>query len=177
LKNKKAARRLLRKERDGMVEKYVKIFYRRNLLATLLPAIFVFLPLFVVSLFYDVIDGDIWISFFPFPLAALLWCFAALYTVRFRKMIEEQESLYRISFCDNGAIHLETTLYLSEDWLIFAGSVALYKKHIRSVRAKSEIGRVGSSYKVTLRTVTGKKYVVWCLSHENVERIKKWKKI
>ena len=37
---------------------------------------------------------------------------------QFEKMIAEQESLYNTVFSDTDAEHLETTLYISRDWLI-----------------------------------------------------------
>ena len=91
-------------------------------------------------------------------------------------MINMQEQLYGVSFNDNNAVHLETTLYLSEDWLIWAGESAIYKYHIKSVRSKLVHGRSGSSNKVVITTVDNKKYVIWCLSYSNINKIRKWKK-
>jgi hypothetical protein len=71
-------------------------------------------------------------------------------------MINMQEQLYGVSFNDNNAVHLETTLYLSEDWLIWAGVSSMYKSHIKSVRSKLIHGRSGSSNKVVITTVDNK---------------------
>ena len=98
-----------------MVNKYIHIYNRRNCLLALFCAIIVFIPLFIVSLIYDVIPEDTLISFVPFVIAAICVAIASLYTIRFKKMINMQEQLYGVSFNDNNAVHLETTLYLSED--------------------------------------------------------------
>ena len=139
-------------------------------------AIIAFIPLFIVSLIYNVIPEDTLISFVPFVIAAICVGIASLYIVRFKKMIETQEQLYGVKFNDDNVIHLETTLYLSDDWLIWAGVSAVYKYHIKSVRSKLMHGRSGSSNKVVITTVDNKKYVIWCLSSSNINTIRKWKK-
>lgn len=157
-----------------MVEKYIKIYLKRNIVLALICAILVFIPLFIVSLVYDVLSYDLIIAFVPFPIALICVLISLLPIIRFRKMIMRQESLYDTVFSDTDANHLETTLYLSKDWLIWAGSSAIYKKHIQSIQHKIESGRVGSSNKVTITTVDNKRYVVWCLSATNIKKIELW---
>ena len=158
------------------MEKYIKIYYKRNAQLGCLCAFIAFLPLFIVSLFYDVIPEDTLISFIPFALVAICVAVASLYTIRFKKMIAEQEQRYHIQFQDDNVEHLETTLYLSDDWLIWAGSCAFYKKHITSISSIRRFGRAGSSNQVTIQTVDDKKYTVWCLSVSNVKKLKEWRK-
>lgn len=158
-----------------MVNKYIRIYHKRNISLALTCAIIVFVPLFVVSLFYDVVQEDILVSFVPFVLAAGYVAIASLFTIRFKKMIEEQEQLYKVKFQDTGVAHLETTLYLSKDWLIWAGSCAVYRKHVKSINSTLRHGRVGSSNEVSIKTVDNKQYTVWCISASNVKKIKKWK--
>ena len=90
-------------------------------------------------------------------------------------MIIEQEHIYNIEFQDTKAEHLETTLYLSDEWLIWAGSCAFYKKHIKSISSVRRLGRAGSSNQVTIKTIDDKKYTVWCLSASNVKKLKEWR--
>ena len=129
-----------------------------------------------MSLFYDVVPEDALISFVPFILAPLWVAVASLYTIRFKKLIAEQEKIYHIQFQDDNVEHLETTLYLSDDWLIWAGSCAFYKKHIKSISSVRRLGRAGSSNQVTINTIDGKKYTMWCLSASNVKKLKAWQK-
>ncbi len=157
------------------MKEYIKIYHKRNIKLAFLCAVIVFIPLFVVSLFYDVVPEDTVVSFVPFVLAALSVAVASLYTIRFKKMIKEQEQIYDIQFQDANAEHLETTLYLSDDWLIWAGSCAFYKKHIKSINSVRRYGRVGSSNQVTIKTIGNKKYTIWCLSASNIKKIREWK--
>lgn len=158
------------------MEKYIKIYHKRNVQLALICAIMIFLPLFIVSLFYDIVPEDTLISFIPFILATICVAVASLYTIRFKKMVAEQEQIYHIKFQDDNVEHLETTLYLSDDWLIWAGSCVFYKHHIKSIRSSHRFGRVGSSNQVTIKTNDDKKYTVWCLSTANVKKIKEWRK-
>ena len=160
-----------------MVEKYINIYKKRNYKLGIFCAIIVFIPLFVVSLIFDVISYDIAISFAPFLLSFLCVLFANLHTIRFRKMITWQENLYNIKFNDNNVEHLETTLYLSNDWLIWAGSSAFNKKHISSIKKRVERGKSGISNRIIVKTIDNKKYSIWCLSDENVKKIKEWQNI
>ncbi len=158
-----------------MINKYIHIYNRRNCLLALFCASIAFIPLFIVSLIYDVIPEDTLIAFAPFAIAAICVAIASLYTIYFKKMINMQEQLYGVQFNDNNVVHLETTLYLSEDWLIWAGISAIQKCHIKSIRSKLIYGRSGSSNKVVITTVDNKKYAIWCLSSSNINKIKKWK--
>ena len=158
------------------MEKYIKIYHKRNVQLALFGAILVFLPLFIVSLFYDIVPEDTLISFVPFILALICVAVASLYTIRFKKLIAEQEQIYHIQFQDNNVEHLETTLYLSDEWLIWAGSCAFYRLHIKSISSVLRFGRAGASNQVTIKTVDDKKYTVWCLSASNVKKLKEWRK-
>ena len=86
-----------------------------------------------------------------------------------------QEQQYGVQFDDYNVIHLETTLYLSENWLIRAGISSIYKNHIKSIHSKLVHSRSGSSNKVTIKTVDNKKYIIWCSSFSNINKIRKWK--
>ena len=158
-----------------MIGKYIRIYLKRNIQLAFVCATIVFVPLFVVSLFYTVVPEDTLVSFVPYVLAAAYIAVASLFTKRFKKMIHKQEQLYDVQFQDMDVEHLETTLYLSKDWLIWAGSCAMYKEHIKSISSALRHGRAGSSNEVVIRTVDNRQYTIWCLSSSNVKRIKKWK--
>ncbi|MBO5110760.1 MAG: hypothetical protein J6D21_08585 [Clostridia bacterium] len=158
-----------------MIDKYIRIYTKRNCLLALFCASIAFIPLFIVSLIYDVIPEDTLIAFAPFVFAAICVAIASLSTIRFKKMIKMQEQQYGVRFDDYNVIHLETTLYLSENWLIWAGISSIYKNHIKSIHSKLVHGRSGSSNKVTIKTVDNKKYIIWCLSSSNINKIRKWK--
>ena len=83
-----------------LVEKYIRIYMKRNLLTALFCAILCFVPLFIVSLIYDVLSYDLVVSFVPFFIALLFVAFSYLYTFRFRRMISEQEKTFSVVFDD-----------------------------------------------------------------------------
>lgn len=159
-----------------MPEKYIKFYHKRNVQLVFICASIIFLPLFITSLLYDVVPGDIWIALVPFYLAPMCVAVASLYTIRFKKLVATQEQAYHIQFQDHNVEHLETTLYLSDDWLIWAGSCAFYKQHIKAICSVRRFGRAGSSNQVTIQTMDDKKYTVWCLSASNVKKLKEWQK-
>lgn len=157
-----------------MVGKYIKLFIKRNILTALICSFLVFVPIFIVSLIFDVLSYDLFVAFIPFPIALVYVLISLLPIIRFKKMIIQQEVLYNVEFCDTDSINLETTLFLNKEWLICAGSCAIYKKHIHSVNYKKVTGRVGSSYNVTIHTNDNKHYSVWCLSLSSIKKIKDW---
>ena len=52
-----------------LISKYIKVYVKRNILLALFCSILVFIPLFIVSLIYDVLSYDIAVSFVPFAIA------------------------------------------------------------------------------------------------------------
>ena len=159
-----------------MVKKYNTIYHRRNIKLALICATIVFVPLFIESMVYDILPEDTFISFIPFVIAILCVGVASLFTIRFRRMIEAQEKRYNVQFQDNDVIHLENTLYLSKEWLISAGSCAIYKAHIQSIHSALRYSRAGSSNEIIIKTSDSRKYRIWCLSSSNVKKIKDWVK-
>ena len=157
-----------------LISKYIKVYVKRNILLALFCSILVFIPLFIVSLIYDVLSYDIAVSFVPFAIAIICFLISLIPTIQFRRMIAQQEEVYGVKFSDTGAVHLETTLFLSDNWLIWAGVSALYKGYITDVKSRIMSGSVGSSNRVELITADNKRYVVWCLNGNNLVKIKKW---
>ena len=89
-------------------------------------------------------------------------------------MIRRQERLYNIKFKDYYAVNLEKTVFLSQNWIIYAGRIAIYKKHIQAISSKYVIGKGPSFYKVIIKTVDNKKYTLKCYEQSNLVKIKNW---
>ena len=153
-----------------MMKKYIKIYHKQNVKVALFCAIIAFMPLFIASLCYEVIPEDILLSFVPFGLATICVAIASLYTIRFKKLIKTQEQIYNIEFQDTNAVSIGKTLYLSDKWLIWAGSGAFYKEHIKTISSV----RVRTSYKAVIQTVDDKKYSFWCTASD-IKKIRKWR--
>lgn len=158
--------------------KYIYIYHKRNVRVALLCALIAFFPLFIASLFYDVTPEDTLVSFTPFIMAAVCITVASLYTIRFKKLIKAQEKTYGIEFQDTNAVQIGKTLFLSDEWLIWAGSGAFYRKHIKTISSVRSQGRSSGSlsYKAVIKTADGKKYSFWCTASA-INKIRKWKKL
>ena len=124
----------------------------------------------------NVCPENIVILFLPFLLTMPFLFIASLYTISFKKMIKEQEQLYKIKFNDTDAVWLENVLYISKEWLIAAGTCAIYKPHLKSIKSIRHHGKYGTSYRVIFNTINGKKYKIWINSPSDIQRIRKWKK-
>ena len=159
------------------MNKYIFVYIKRNILFSLLFATIAFIPLFIVALNYDYVSEDIFASFVPFVIAALYVVIASLFTIRFKNLIKKQEKIYGIVFRDTNNQHLEGTIYLSNDWLIFAGVYAFYKRNIKAVTYILENGKGGPFYKVTIKTMDNKRYKIWCKNSNSIKRIKRWKTV
>ena len=157
-----------------MVEKYIRLYMRRNMLLCLGLAILCWVPFFIASVIADVLAYDIVFSFVPFPIAFVCVLVSYIPTFRFKRMIKEQEAYYHTEFTDRGVRRLENTLYLSDDWLIAAGTCALYKKHIQGVYEKYINTRSGGSHLVKITTVDDKLHSIWILSSPNIKKIQRW---
>ena len=157
-----------------MVEKYIRLYMRRNMLFGLGLAILCWVPLFIASVIADVLAYDIVLSFVPFPIAFVCVLISYIPTFRFKRMIKEQEVYYHTEFTDRGVRRLENRLYLSDDWLIAAGECALYKKYIRGMREKYITSRSGGSHLVKITSVDDKLHSIWILSSSNIKMIRQW---
>ena len=157
-----------------MVKKYCRIFTMRisvMALVFLIGLSGLFVPFFTS----DLDTEDTLLCLFPLYVSGTTFLVALLYPIRFRRMIKKQEELYGVSFNDDEVVLLEKMLFLSRDWLIAAGTCAVYKKHIRDVRSVFRTGKGGSSYEVFIITADGKQCKVWCTDAENIKKIREWK--
>ena len=161
-----------------MINKYIKIFIKRNCLSSLLYGAIVFLPLFAEALDGKSTLRDTAFAFLiAFAICIIYVAIASLPAIRFKRMIRRQERLYKIQFNDYyGAVNLEKTVYLSHSWIIYAGKIAVYKKHIQAISSKFINARGPSFYKVIIKTVDNKKYTLKCYEQSNLIKIHKWNK-
>ena len=162
------------KDSEGL--KYIQTYIKRNIRLALICAVICFVPLFITSLVYDVLWYDMLVSFIPFLFAGICVLISLLPVSRFRNMISYQESLYGIQFPKDRAEHLETTLYLSKDWLIWAGSCAFYGDYVKSIKYDPVVSRAGTSCKLTITIVEHDEFTIWCLSYATQNKIRAWHK-
>lgn len=158
------------------INKYVRLYMKRNSLLALFCATICFIPFFACAILYDVLWYDIFISFVPYVLAGIIILISYFLTFRFRKEIKRQEEKFNVRFSDTGKTKLDSTIFISDEWLIFAGTHAWYKPNIKSITDK--ILNAASSKertRFTIVTIGEEKTNVVVYSPLVVEKINSWK--
>lgn len=84
--------------------------------------------------------------------------------------------MYNVKFNDNNAIQLskKSLNYLTDEWYIQAGSLAMYYKHIKSMAIKSHHSRGNTTYEIVFKTNDGHKYKVGIEKTTHYNKIRKW---
>ena len=159
-------------------KKYIRKHIKRNIGIALICATIPFLPMFIISLFYDVMKNDTLISFVPYLFAFAWILISFLPIVRFKRMIARQEELYAAELTDDDEVDIyKERLFLTKNWLILAAYFALYKEHIKSIRCKkirtNPIYCPMPSYNVTITTVDNKRYRFGA-EYSMYRRVKEW---
>ena len=102
--------------------------------------------------------------------------FSYLLTFRFKKEIKRQEEKFNVRFSDNGKDKLDSTIFISDEWLIFAGTHAWYKPNIKSITGKI-LNAASRQRRTRLTIVTDdeEKKTVFMYSPSAVAKINSWK--
>jgi len=132
---------------------------------------------FVVSLYFDVISYDIFVSFTPILFGALVLFFAYLKTNRFKNMIFLQEKVLNVSF-DNEKlypIYPKTLFYFSNSWFIKSGCWAFHKSYLNSIKVLLVNEKNPSMhYIVKLYTVEGYVITDHSMHSGEIKKMKAW---
>lgn len=157
-----------------MAKKYIGIYMKRNLITAFVCAGIAFVPLLIVSMENNAVEKDLLIALIPFPVALCCFLISLLPCLGFQRMIGLQEKRYGTRLDDAEEIRLENGLYLSRNWLIAAGRVAIYKKHIQKLKQEFKVEKGGSVYRIRITVDGGRQYTVRCRSEANVKKIRNW---
>ena len=164
-------------------KKCIRKHIKRNIGIALICATIAFLPMFIVSLIYDVKKNDTLIAFIPYLFAFAWILISFLPIIRFKRMIARQEEMYAAELTDDEEVDLyKERLFLTKDWLILAAYFALYKEHIKSIRGKRirpNFPNVVLNYKVTITTADNKRYrfgASYSMYRTIYKRVEEWKK-
>ena len=136
-----------------------------------------FIPLFITSLIYDVVENDVFfavvVSYGPCFIGFLL---LSGWNVRFYHMIRRQEQMFGIQFTDTNAKPLwrESLSFLSDEWFIHAGSAAFYKDYIQRVAWVRQIPEGRGGYYLIVETTDNRSYQLFIRSRSGCEKVKKW---
>lgn len=109
-------------------------------------------------------------------IAFMFFLFSLIYIIRFKKIIKKQEQMYNITFNDQNAVQLskKNLNYLSDEWYIQAGSLAIYYKYIKSITLKSHHNRNNTTYEIIFKTKDGHKYKVGIEKTTHYNKIRQW---
>ncbi|MBQ6817444.1 MAG: hypothetical protein IJO27_03340 [Bacilli bacterium] len=163
-------------------KKYTLKYIKRN---TLLLVILIAITFFAVIL--DTLIANHRISLYDFKVILL---FSAIYLIigmiplfisfiyifRFYKTISIQEKEYNTVFNNNNETILSKGClnYLTDEWFIQAGSLAIYYKNIKSLNIKKRGAANHTRYLIVFKTNDGKKYQVHIQSSAHYTKIRKW---
>ena len=93
-------------------------------------------------------------------------------------MIKMQEDMFNITFNDKNAKSISKTsnAYLSDDWLIYAGSGAFYRDYIKSFSSKKyNSTRGGGGYRLIVNTIDGQEYEFHARASGDIKKLREWK--
>ena len=157
------------------IKKYILIYMKRYIFLWLFCATLCAVPIFIVSLQYDILPYDMFICLVPYGFAGILILINGILLTRFTDSITKQEKLYSISFSDDEATRIDDVVYLSREWLVCIGKFALYKKHISKMYFHEENNpKNGISYNIVLQTLDDQNRYFYVGNKNAVEKIERW---
>lgn len=160
------------------VKNYIKLYLKKQMiLAVLIPmamlAAFLLLSLFEPSIRGRVLEVScVFAGIFSLPVF-----FSLAFILRFRRMINKQERELHVMFQDSNATALvdETLVYLSDNWLICAGTMAFHREYIRNVTWHRELStRAGRGYRMRIETIDKKYYRLFLQTARSCRKIHGW---
>ena len=166
------------KERDNRVRRYIILFLKRLLLIVLLMPVAIFAAFGLLSVFDESVRGrvpEVALSGTCIVLLPVLLGFLRIY--RFRRMIEKQEEYLSVNFEDTGVkgFEQELMLFLADDWLILAGSMAFHRMYISMLNWEMEYPRrAATGYWLKIKTVDQKTYRIHLHSVQACKQVHRW---
>ena len=156
-------------------KKYILAYIKNNFYALLIINGVFFFCFSIPCL----LDSHVWVVAMAFlivcfTISLIVFLISLLYIVRFKKTIKLQEEMYNITFNNKNEIVLKKNYnYLSDEWFIQAGSLALYYKYIKTMRLKTHHGK-NNSHSIVFKTQDGKKYTVGIEKTTHYTKVRKW---
>lgn len=132
----------------------------------------------LLSLYDPSIRGSVWeMSCICAGIFMIPVFFSLVVILRFRRMIQNQERKLDVMFQDAHACALanDPLVFLSDDWLICAGSMAFHRDYIRYVFWERDFPRrAGSGYRMRIQTIDHKTYRFYLQSVLSCRKIHDW---
>lgn len=157
---------------------YILLYVKKKLILASLIPVTILIAFSLLSLFDPSVRGRVWaVSCISAIICLVPVLLGLLCIIRFRRMIQLQESALNVVFQDSNAdsFSKDPLVYLADDWLICAGSMAFHRDYICSITWEQEFSmRAGSGYHLKIRTMDHKKYRVYLHSVQTCRKIHSW---
>ncbi len=167
------------------MKKYNLIYAKNTFLICFFISLLVAVPFFIVSFLFDAVENDILYSLYSLIAGVAVWL-VLLLRIPFAYMIlHRQEKLLGIKFDDKdvkplypsaAAMSTISLIYVSEEWLIFAGTGAFCRDYIEKFTVRSKKRKYRTEY-YHLCIIVGKdkkKYYKLLDSASTAKRMREW---
>ena len=124
------------------MKKYNSIYAKNTFLMCFVISLFAAVPLLIVSLFFDAVENDILYSLYCLLAGMAVWLVLLLRIPLAYVALRRQEKLLNIRFDGEGvkplypsatAMSTNSLIYMSDEWLIFAGTGAFCRDYIEKL--------------------------------------------
>ncbi len=163
------------------MKKYNLIYAKHTFLMCFVISLIAAIPLFIVSLFYDEVENDILYSLYCLLAGAAVWLLLLLRIPFAHMILRRQEKLLGKKFDDKDVKPLypksaNSLIYVSDEWLIFAGTGAFGREYIEklTVRSKKRKNRTDYYHLCIIIGKDKKKYYKLLDSASTAKKIREW---
>ena len=156
---------------------YTSLYMKEQAFLVLIITAPISMLFLVVSLFYNVLEHDVLISFVPQLIGIGYLSVAYLRTIHFRSMILCQEKSLRISFGteDLTPLYPKTLFYSSDSWFIKSGCWAFHKSYLTEIKVRVvDEKTISSHYAAEFHTIEGSMITDRHLLSGEVRKLKEW---
>ena len=167
------------------MKKYNFIYAKNTFLMCFFISLFAAVPFFAVSFFFDAVENDILYSLYWLLAGVAVWL-VLLLRIPFAYMIlRRQEKMLDIKFDGRGvkplypsatAMSTNSLIYMSDEWLIFAGTGVFCRDYIEkfTVRSKKRKNHVDYYHLCIIIGKDKKKYFKLLDSASTAKKIREW---
>lgn len=159
------------------IKYYTSLYMKDQAFLVSIITVPISLLFFVVSLFYNVLEHDVFVSFVPVSIGIGYLFVAYIRTIHFRNMILCQEKSLKISFGaeDLTPLYPRTLFYSSDLWFIKSGCWAFHKSYLNKIKVRVEsVKTISRHYAVEFHTIEGSIITDRHLLSGEVRKLEEW---
>jgi len=167
------------------MKKYNLIYAKNTFLMCFVISLFAAVPLLIVSLLFDVVEHDILYSLYFSLVGVVIWLVLLLRIPLAYMTLRRQEKMLGVIFDGKGvkplyqsatAMSTNSLIYMSDEWLIFAGTGAFCRDYIEkfTVRSKKRKNHVDYYHLCIIVGKDKRKYYKLLDSASTAKRVREW---